>query len=279
MNSNDRARQLSVIVLSFVQILTNGVSSAGVWPSPYSINDIATSFPNLFVPADITFAVWTPLYLGALIYAVYQMLPAQQARPLHRRIGWWVASAAAANAAWTPLYVLAGPFGSDDFQVMWVVVSVVVMVWLLVSLIAVVAGLRNTLPNAEATAVDRWVTVPTFYGYLGWVSVATVANVTVLFISLGWEGTQTAALWSVVAIVAATVISAGVLLYSLGDSGTGGFLAVLVWALVGVYLGNSGQSMLVGVAALVAAAVLIGVGVFRFMNRASAAPQQAPSAA
>ena len=266
---NDRTRQISVIVLSVLQIFTNTLAGIGIG-LPADVGSISDSFSNFFTPAGITFSVWTPIYIGLTLYAIYQALPGQATRTIHRRIGWLAVSAAAANALWTPVFVLGGEYGSAGFQPAFIFLSLVIMVWLLVTLATIFVRLRNMGGDLKTT--DKALVEVPFYGYFAWINVATVANVTTVLITLGWEGTQAGAIWSVMAIVAAVLITSGVILYSRGSWGTGAYLAVLIWALAGVYLGNSEQSMLVGVTAILAAIVLIGVAGFRFMNRDGQSP-------
>lgn len=268
---NDRTRQISVVVLSVVQIITNTLAGIGIG-LPSDVGSISDSFSNFFTPAGITFSVWTPIYIGLTLYAIYQALPGQATRTIHRRIGWLAVSAAAANALWTPVFVLAGNYDTEGFQPIFIFLSLAIMVWLLVTLVTIFVRLRNM---DDLTTTDKALVEVPFYGYLAWITVATVANVTLTLITLGWEGTQAGAIWSVVAIVAAVLITSGVILYSRGSWGTGAYLAVLVWAFVGVYLGNSEQSMLVGVVALLAAVTLVGVAGFRFMNRGGQSPTPA----
>lgn len=268
---NDKTRQISVVVLSVVQIITNTLGGIGIG-LPSNVGSISDSFSNYFTPAGLTFSVWTPIYIGLTLYAIYQALPGQTTRTVHRRIGWLAVSAAAANALWTPVFVLAGDYGSAGFQPVFIFLSLAIMTWLLVTLITIFVRLRNM---TDLTTTDKALVQVPFYGYFAWINVATVANVTLTLITLGWEGTQAGAIWSVVAIVAAVLITSGVILYSRGSWGTAAYLAVLIWAFVGVYLGNSDQSMLVGVVALLAALVLVGVAGFRFMNRDGQSPPSA----
>ena len=274
----DRLRQVSNIVLAVVQLLANALGGAGLlFSNGITVGEISDSFVTYFTPAGYTFAVWGPIYLGLTLYAVYQALPGQASRGIHRRIGWWAVSAAAANTIWTPLFTSAGLFGTATFQPAIVVLSLVVLMWLLASLAVIFVALRGMY--ADLTTADRWLVEVPFYGYFAWANVATVANATTALIALGWTGTQAGALWSVVAIAAAAVITGGLIFYSSGGVGTGAFLLVMVWALVGVYNGNSEKSMMVGVVALVAAVVLIIVAGFRFMNRQRQTPHQSTPAA
>ncbi|MEM6529134.1 MAG: hypothetical protein AAF653_12625, partial [Chloroflexota bacterium] len=146
-----------------------------------------------------------------------------------------------------------------------VVLSLVVLAWMLASLAAIFVIIRN-MGNA-LTAWDRALVEVPFYGYFAWVNVAMVASGTTTLIALGWEGTQVGPIASSAMIAAATLIVASLLLYSNGTPGTVVILAVLLWALIGVYVGNNPQAELVGTSAVMACGVLVGVGLYRMNNR------------
>lgn len=276
----DRIRQITLVVFSVLQLAANALGGAGLlFSNGVTVGEISDSFRTFFTPAGYTFAVWGPIYLGLTLYAIYQGLPGQGKRTVHRRVGWWAVSAAAANTLWTPVFTSAGLFGTETFQPFIVVLALAIIVWMLVSLARIFVILRNM--NADLTTADRWLVQVPFYGYFAWINVATVANATTALISLGWTGAQSGAVWSALIIATATVITAALILYSRGSLGTAAFLAVLVWAFIGVYAGNNEQSMLVGAAAIAAAVVLVIVAAFRFFNRGgdSQRSQARPAAA
>src|SRR5918997_10433 len=95
-----------------------------------SIGAISDRYPTYVVPAGYAFTIWSLIFALSLGYGVWQALPAQRAHPLLRRVGWLTASALAATSLWMLV-----------FQRSLFALSVVVMLWLLVSLIGVVARL------------------------------------------------------------------------------------------------------------------------------------------
>lgn len=261
--NRDRVRQVAVAVTILLQTISAGISGSGMLNTDQS--DVSNSFETYFTPAGITFAVWGLIYLGQLVYAVYQALPAQTTRSIHRSIGWWSVSAALANALWPPVFSLTGRYGSPDFQPIYLWLSVIIIVWLLVSLIRIFVVLRQLAP--QATQADRWLVQLPFYSYFAWLNVATIANVTTLLIALGWTGEQDGPIWSVVMIGVATLLAVALLLYGRGKPGLAGFAAVIVWALIGIYLGNNAKSVLVGTSAIVAALVVVLMAVYRLWRR------------
>jgi benzodiazapine receptor len=259
---NDRVRQLLVLLLTVGQAALGSWSNAVLKPSNAEVSD---SYVTYFIPAGLTFAVWGYLYLIVIAYGVYQMLPAQRARPLHRIIGPWVALGCAASAVWTPIFQSSGVFNTPGFRLWPLLLSLVVILVLLVSLIRVVMLLRGQ--TATLTKRDGWLAVLPFSSYLAWASVATIANTTVTLMALGWSSEPNGALWSTVMIAVATLIVAGVLVYNATRIGIIGFGAVIVWAYLGIYLGNNDKSALVGTAALVALTVVALIAAWRAAQR------------
>jgi len=96
--SNDLARGLAVVALAVIQIVVAGLGGSGA--TGQDVGTVARSLPTPVLPAGWTFAIWGPIYLAFLGYAVYQLLPAQRTRAVHRATGWWLAVSAVLNMAW-----------------------------------------------------------------------------------------------------------------------------------------------------------------------------------
>ena len=257
---NDRIRQVVVLLFTIAQAAVGYLSNG--WFDP-NVGEISDSFSNYFTPAGITFAVWGYLYLALIAYGIYQALPAQRERTIHRRIGGWVALGCAASTLWPVVFSMVGLYGTPDFQIAPLWISVLLIATLTVSLMVVARQLR--MLHETMTSADRWLVALPLLSYLAWASVATIANVTTLLIGLGWDGGNSAPLWSTVMIVVATLIFIGVIFEGRSRSGIFGFAAVILWALVGIYLGNNAKSALVGTTALSATAVVALFCAWRMM--------------
>ena len=107
----------------------------------------------------------------------------------------------------------------------------------------------------------------------------TVANGTVLLLELNWGGFGlSGAVWSMVMLVAATLIASGMLLYSRAGLGTVAYLSVIVWALIGVNVGNMPKSDAVGMTAIAMAVIVVLVAAYHlFSNRPQYAEIQRPT--
>jgi translocator protein len=97
-STTDLVRGVVVAVLAVVQLVVAGLGGRGA--TGESVGVVAQSYPSPVLPAGWTFAIWAPIYLAFLGYAVYQLWPTQRGRAVHRATGWWLAASAVLNATW-----------------------------------------------------------------------------------------------------------------------------------------------------------------------------------
>jgi hypothetical protein len=193
---------------------------------------------HVLTPAGYTFAIWGLIYIASLGYAVYQVLPSQRSRDVHRRTGWWVAAAFAASTLWVPVFV-AGQL----------LVAQVIIVGLVV-LLAVAAARLTAMPTNRGA--DRWGLRLPVTAYLGWATIATVAGAGT---TGRWLGVDIGAdeLVAIAALVAAGLVAA---LVAGQISAAAGFLATVVWGLAGIAVGTS-SGLVSAVATTVAVALVL----------------------
>ncbi|MGO4534728.1 tryptophan-rich sensory protein [Leifsonia sp. 2MCAF36] len=172
----DRVRQSLVVAGAVIALVGAVVGSgfAGGTPIPRVAGGALSADATLLAPAGPAFAIWSVIYAGLVVYAIWQALPSQAARDRQRRVGFWVLGSLLLNAAWI-LSVQAGQLA----------VSVVAIVALLVVLIVafVVLSRHPAESTADAVLLDGVVGL-----YLGWVMVATVANVASWLTAAGFDG-------------------------------------------------------------------------------------------
>lgn len=136
--------------------------------------ELSAKYPNLFVPAGFTFSIWGVIYLGLMVWAVVQFLPGRG--EMGRLLAPAFALTSVLNAGW----LFAWHFGQVE-------VSVVIMAALLITLLTVNARLAGWAPDGlrgPAPGSARFA----FGVYLGWISVALIANVTALLVAWRWDG-------------------------------------------------------------------------------------------
>jgi len=131
---------------------------------------ISDSYPNLFAPAGFAFSIWGLIYTLLGIYVVYQF---RRKDALVERINRVFIINALLNASWMFAW---------HYDLIWL--SVLIMIGLLVTLIRIADMLRES----KLTQKDLWLICLPYSVYFGWITVATIANITVFLVSLGWNG-------------------------------------------------------------------------------------------
>lgn len=249
-NPQDTVRQTVVLVSLLIAIAGAliGSGALGGDTMPEAAGGVFRADATLIAPAGPAFAIWSVIYLGLVGYAIWQFLPAQKASVRHRRLGYPMAASMVLNAVWL-LVVQAG----------FLIVSVVVILALL-AVLAVLFVICTRVPPtglAEDFLVDGVVGL-----YLGWVCVATAANITAVLVAYEFSGWGLdPELWA-----AAVVIVAGLVGLALAVYGGGRFTptAALSWGLVWVAIARlTGEphSVLTAMTALIAVAVVIAITV------------------
>jgi benzodiazapine receptor len=241
------ARAGLVVIATLATITVNGLANA-LPLNGQTTGEISDRFPVYFVPAGYVFAIWGAIYLGLLAYTVYQALPEPRANPRLRRIDSWYVLSALANIAWIFLW-----------HYEYLTLTVPTMLLLLIALIIIYQRL-GTGRTAAASRVEHWLVRVPFSLYLGWISVATVANVSVLLYDLNWSGWGIAPqLWAVIMLVVAAGLGVAFRLLR-GDIA---YAAVIVWALAGIAVKQSDAPLVAmtagGLAALVGLSLVIGM--------------------
>jgi hypothetical protein len=242
---SDRARQWLVTAGAIFMIFGTlyGFGLIGT-PVEQSSGGSLSATATLLAPAVRAFSIWSVIYVGLIGYVVWQWLPANAASPRARRIGWLSALSMALNGLWL-LVVQAGA--------LWL--SVIVIVALAVTL----GELMRRLGNPRATGAGEKLLVDGTFGlYLGWVSVATLANVTATLVASGVDPGPEVAEYLAVAVLAVGAVL-GVVLARVLDGRIGVAVAMswgLFWIAVGRLTGQP-SSDLAGVTAAIAAAVVV----------------------
>lgn len=245
----DTVRQVLVLISVLATIIVNGLAT-GLPLNGKTTGEISDSFDVFFVPAGYVFSIWGLIYVGLIAYAIYQLLPAQADNPDLRSIGAIFVLSSVANMGWIFLW---------HYEVF--PLTVVAMLILLVCLILIY--LRLDIGRAQVSSGMRWLVHLPFSLYLGWITVATIANVTSLLAYWGWNGWGIGAeVWAIIMLFIATAVG-GLVSFTRGDIA---YVAVLIWAFIGIAVKHSDNTA-VSTAAWAAAAItaiLLIFGVYRF---------------
>jgi hypothetical protein len=170
------------------------------------------------------FAIWGVIYLGLIAYTIFQALPAQCANPRLRATGWWVALGGLANSAWIFCWHY------QQFPL-----TLVAMLVLLATLI--ITYVRLGIGRGSVSAGETWAARLLFSIYLGWITVATVANVTDVLDYLKWDRLGIAPEIWMGFVLAAVLVIATLMNFTRRDVA---YAAVILWALAGIAIKFAG---------------------------------------
>lgn len=229
--NKDVFRQTMIVLLVLLTIVVNGLANA------LPLNDLTTGeisdrFEVYFVPAGYVFSIWGLIYLGLIGYAIYQALPSQRQNPRLQSIGGFFMLASLANIAWLFLWHY------EQF-----VGTLVAMLVLLISLIVIY--LRLGIGRGIVSTAESWLVRLPFSIYLGWISVATVANVTSLLDYLDWDGFGLSPeVWMIIVLVVVVVI-AGLMSVTRRDIA---YALVILWALAGIAVKHASVTLIASAA-------------------------------
>ncbi|MEI5995528.1 tryptophan-rich sensory protein [Candidatus Enterococcus mansonii] len=160
-----------VTIIYFLMIGTN--AAAVLLPlNGLTTQEVSDSYPNLFAPAGLTFSIWSVIYLLLGGFVVYQwiqpsnqsILSNQKERNKIRRV--FIVSSVL-NSVW--LFA---------WQYLQIDLSVVIMLGLLIVLIYI-----NQLLSKEILTKKDFIFIRLpFSVYFGWITIATIANITAFFV-------------------------------------------------------------------------------------------------
>jgi len=204
--------------------------------------ELSDSFPNLFVPAGLTFSIWGVIYFLLLLYVIFQF------KDSNALVVSQISLAFGISCILNALWIVFWHYGKLPL-------SLLVMAGLLASLIYINIVIRD-LPFGIIKAG--------FGIYLGWICIATIANVTAVLVTSGWNGFKISQeAWTIIMIAIGALLVA-LTIYRLKNPFLG--LAV-VWAFLGIAIKRQDDYRTILITAIVAMVIISGVTIWGFMRR------------
>ena len=250
-------RQAVVLVSAIIAVVGAfiGSGAAGGTPIQNAAGGALAADATPIAPGGAAFAIWTPIYVGLLAYAVWQSLPKQRTDERQRRLGYPIAASLILNAAW----ILSIQFGFLAASVPIIAALLVVLIW----------AFRITLATRPKNVVETIVADGTVGLYLGWVCVATAANIAALLVAAGFRGFGLGAdAWAVLIVAVAGLV--GVLIAIRGRGRLAPAVSLswgLAWVAVARLTGDL-FSAPTAIAAIIAVAAVSAVTItLRIRNR------------
>lgn len=218
-------KKASIIInlLLFTAMITiNGLANA-LPINGFTTGELSDMYPNLFVPAGITFSIWGVIYLLLLIFIITQTIAAFSDKAskylLSPLASWAFALTCVLNSLWIITW---------HYQMVFL--SVVVMLLFLITLIYLV---RRMDSEKIENFWSRFAVKLPFSIYLGWISVATIANITALLVHWNWNGFGIPEnVWAIIMIGAGTFLSSTMMLKRADIF----YALVVIWAFYGIII-------------------------------------------
>ena len=218
-------------IMVFMNYLANALPLGGK-----TTGELSAQYPNLFVPAGITFSIWGIIYLLLLGFCVIQFMAHNRA--MVNAAGWLFAISCILNALWIVAWHHEKLF-----------LSVIIMLLLLATL---------TMINYRLVPFSESISKAAFGVYLGWICIATIANITALLVAINWQGWGISdEAWAVIMVLAGAVITA-LIIKNYRNSFTG---IAVIWALTGIMIARwpGNKPILIAAAASILAIAVISV--------------------
>lgn len=186
--------------------------------------ELSDQYPNLFVPAGLTFSIWGLIYILLAVFVIYNFVVAfnkgADNRIAFEKIGFLFFIASILNIGWIFAW---------HFEL--VSISLVFMLLLFGSLLSIY--LKLGIGKKGTSNKEKYMIHLPFSIYLGWITIATIANVTALLVNMGWNGFGLSEeFWTVLVIVVGILIA----LFMLMRRRDVFYCVVIVWALLGIAL-------------------------------------------
>jgi translocator protein len=252
----DLRRQVVNIATFGVTVIINGLAVA-LPLNGLTTAEISDRFPVLVTPANYVFGIWSVIYLLLAAFTLWQALPRNRTDATLRSIGYLPALSGVLNALWVLLW---------QYEVF--ALTVPVMLGLLFTLIAIHVKLRATRAGHSA---DRWLVGLPFSVYLGWITVATIANISQMLYWAGYRGAPLGEAPWVVLVLGTGLAIAAIMLLREADWAFG---LVIVWAYVGI---AAKQTEVIAVLAALAGAMVVASLIAYVLIRRPRAPGEIAS--
>jgi hypothetical protein len=251
--------KMLVLATYLAMIIVNAL--ANILPiNGVKTGQVSNAYPNLFAPAAITFIIWGLIYLLLAGHVLYQLgsfrdIGTPYKHELLSKIGLIFSISSLANVAWI--------FSWHNFMIPFS------MLWMIIILLCLIT-LMQTINKEQLSRREKLLVKLPFSIYFGWITVATIANATVLLVSLKWSGWGIAEpVWAVIIIIVGVLIGAVTTIKN-RDIAYG---LVIVWAYAGIYIkhtsaaGYAGQYPAIINTVITCVVLMLAVLTYVFIDR------------
>jgi len=226
----------------FVVVLVMNYMANALPLNGKTTGELSDQYPNLFVPAGITFSIWGIIYLLLLVFCVVQFFKKYENEV--NAMGISVLINFCLNALWIVCWHFEYPG-----------ISLMVMIGLLVTLV----WINTTLLNSTNSFLKL-----TFGVYAGWICIATIANVTAFLVSVQWNGFGIDEdTWTIMMILVGSIV-AGFTIWRLQNP----YIALaVIWGFVGIIINRNSDYQSIVVTAAIAILIVWGVTIYQILSK------------
>ncbi|MFX1449804.1 MAG: hypothetical protein ACFFCM_03105 [Promethearchaeota archaeon] len=220
---NKKFLQIANIITYFLTILVNFLANL-IPIGGRNTGQVSDSYPDLFAPAGITFSIWGVIYVLLAFFVFYTSRDVFKEQeddiPYVEQISFYYMISNILNITWLI---------SWHYNI--IPLSFVIMIGILLTLIKIYLNLNIGLEEIS-TKEKILVHVP-FSVYLGWISIATIANTTALLVAMGWDGFGISeSIWTIIVLIVAIILTL-LMQYIRKDIA---FSLVVIWASIGIII-------------------------------------------
>ena len=207
-----------------VMLVVNGLAGATTLLNGRDTAAVSEAYPTLFTPAGYVFAIWGVIYLLVIGYVLFQLgvfgkISSNKDKAITKLTPYFV-TLSVVNAVWIFAW---------QYNVIWLAVL------LILTMLVMLVKINEVLYKLDYTKREKWLMKYPFSIYFGWLTVATVANISVWLVSINWDawGINPAS-WLIAIVWVAAFIGVAVALRNKDWL----YSAVFVWAYVGIMVKN-----------------------------------------
>ena len=243
--NNSLLLRYSNVVAFLFTVIVNSLAGGTTLLGGVNTAQISDSNPTLITPAGYVFLIWGIIYVLLGVFVVFQALPSQKEKKYTEKIGWLFVLSNILNIAWIFLW-----------QYNFLSLSVVLMLLLLATLILIYT--RLGIGKSPARLTENLLVHLPFSVYLGWITIATIADVAVTLVSIKWDGFGISPeIWSTLIVIVALAITVLVLATRKDVA----YSLVIIWAFTGIAANQSANQNIVNLFYASAIIVLLALAV------------------
>lgn len=237
-----------MVLLSYLFMITIN-ALANILPiNNLNTGQVSDSFPNIFAPVGLTFSIWGLIYLLLGAYSVYQLFQRNINQKIFVPLNILFIFSSLVNSIWIFAW---------HYKVIWL--TVILMLAILISLIRMADLINQTKLKLSEKIIYK---IP-FGIYFGWITIATIANITILLVSVGWSGFGISdTFWMTLVLLTGAVIG----IWRTHKDSNLAYGLVPIWAYYGIWLKHTSVSGLNGSYPFVIAATVICILLFVVSN-------------